>query len=121
MEAEKLHLAQEEERKKSLGLIAEIGKGDSSLASARRANLQLVTEAEKKQKQIDSLSGTVSGHSNTLSGLRQQVKSQSDVITKYKSCEVMHEDGSEGQAVASQAEVVWQTWRASFERFPRKV
>jgi hypothetical protein len=104
-EAEKLHLALEEERKKSLELIAAMSKGDSTLASARRANLQLVTEAEKKQEQIDSLSGTVSGHSNTLSGLRQQVKNQSDVITQYKSCEVMHEDGSAGQAVASRAEL----------------
>jgi hypothetical protein len=105
VKAEKLYLALEEERKKSLGLIAEIEKGDSSLESARRANLQLVTEAERKQKQIDSLSGTVSGHSDTLSGLRQQVKSQTDVITKYKSCEVMNVDGSVGQAVASQARV----------------
>jgi hypothetical protein len=53
-ETEKFHLALEEVRKRSLELKAAVGKSDSSLASVRRANLQLVAEAETKQKQIDS-------------------------------------------------------------------
>jgi hypothetical protein len=109
---EKLHLALEDEKKKSLECVAAMEKSESTLESSRRANLQLVTEADTKQKQIDSLSETVSSRSNTLSGLRQQVKSQTDVITQYKSCEVW----CMRMVVRVRRlprELKWQTWRAS--------
>ena len=97
-DAERLHLALEDEKKKSLVCVAAREKSNSLLESSKRANKQLVTEAGAREKQIVSLT-------DTMSGLRQQVVSQTDVITQYKSCEVMHEDGSSGQAVASRAEV----------------
>jgi hypothetical protein len=120
----KLDLALEEERKKSLGLVAKIEKGDLAPELARKMNLQLVAEKDKAQTQIDSLSGTVTRHSETVSDLRQQLESQTDVITKYKSCEVMNDDGCVGQAVASRAEVasiasVMKRWEETFERISR--